>query len=317
MTDGEANRIESLEAEIAGQRRRIEELEQAARELEAAKLAQADALKALRREQEFSRVLLEHLSDGVVACDADANLVLFNQASRNWHGVDVRRLPPHEWSSHYDLFGPDGTTPLKTEEIPLLRAYRGEQVRGAEMTIVAKGQPPRHILADGGPLFDLNGEKVGAVVAMHDVTEQRRAEEEARRHSITKEQLIRAQAEALTQLSTPMIPISDEVVVMPLIGTVDVARAEAVLETLLSGITERRARVAIIDITGVSVVNTEVANGLLRAAMAAQLLGAQVVLTGIRPVVAQTLVSMGIDLQGIVTRSTLQRGIAFAMGSHG
>jgi hypothetical protein len=98
---------------------------------------------------------------------------------------DIRHLKPHEWASHYDLYGPDGVTPLKTEEIPLLRAYRGEQVRDAPMTIVAKGQPPRHILADGDPLFDINGENVGAVVAMHDVTEQRRAAEEAQRHNIT------------------------------------------------------------------------------------------------------------------------------------
>jgi rsbT co-antagonist protein RsbR len=95
------------------------------------------------------------------------------------------------------------------------------------------------------------------------------------------------------------------------------SRAQAVLETLLAGIAERRARVAILDITGVSVVNAEVASGLLRAAMAAQLLGAQVLLTGIRPEVAQTLVSMGIDLRGVITRSTPQSGIAFAMANHG
>ena len=121
-------------------------------------------------------------------------------------------------------------------------------------------------------------------------------------------------AAALAELSTPLIPISDDTVVMPLVGTIDSRRAQQVIEGLLVGIVETRAQVAILDITGVPVVDTQVANALLRAAQAVKLLGAQVVLTGIRPEVAQTLVGLGVDLTGIVTRSTLQSGIAFALG---
>jgi rsbT co-antagonist protein RsbR len=127
------------------------------------------------------------------------------------------------------------------------------------------------------------------------------------------EDLIRKQASALTELSTPIIPISDEVLVMPLIGTMDSQRATQVLDTLLTGVSERRAETAILDITGVSVVDTQVANALLQAAKAVRLLGAKVVLTGIRPEVARTLVGLGVDLADIVTRSTLQAGIAYAM----
>jgi rsbT co-antagonist protein RsbR len=109
------------------------------------------------------------------------------------------------------------------------------------------------------------------------------------------------------------------VVVLPLIGTVDSRRAQQVMETLLEGVATSRAQVAILDITGVVVVDTQVADALVRAAQAVKLLGAQVVLTGIRPEVAQTLVGLGVDLSGIVTRSTLQSGIAFAIerGSKG
>ncbi len=89
------------------------------------------------------------------------------------------------------------------------------------------------------------------------------------------------------------------------------------LETLLQGIAVNGAQVAILDITGIPVVDTQVANALLRAAQAVKLLGAQVVLTGIRPEVAQTLVALDADWTTLVTRGTLQSGIAFAMGQMG
>jgi anti-anti-sigma regulatory factor len=128
-----------------------------------------------------------------------------------------------------------------------------------------------------------------------------------------QEEMIRVQATALVELSTPLIPISDRIVVMPLIGTVDSRRAQQVLEILLSGIAENRVEMAILDITGVAVVDTQVADALVRAAQAVRLLGSQIMLTGIRPEVAQILVELGIDLQGIITRSTLQSGIAYAL----
>jgi rsbT co-antagonist protein RsbR len=144
-----------------------------------------------------------------------------------------------------------------------------------------------------------------------DVTERKRAEE-ALRQSIALEETILAQNAVLAELSTPLIPISDQIVAMPLIGSVDSRRAQQVIETLLQGIATTGAQIAILDITGVPVVDTQVADALIRAAQAVKLLGAQVVLTGIRPEVAQTLVGLGADLRGIVTRSSLQSGIAYA-----
>ncbi|MEM8536092.1 MAG: STAS domain-containing protein, partial [Chloroflexota bacterium] len=136
------------------------------------------------------------------------------------------------------------------------------------------------------------------------------AEEE---HVRLQEEIIRVQAATLEQLSTPLIPLNDHVVVMPLIGTMDDRRTQQVLETLLHGLSDTQADIAILDITGVGVVDTQVAQGLIQAAQAAQLLGARVVLTGIRPEIAQTLVGLGIDLSTIVTHSTLQSGIASVM----
>lgn len=147
---------------------------------------------------------------------------------------------------------------------------------------------------------------------IRDITAQKRAEE-ALRQSIAQEETIRAQQAALAELSTPLIPLSERVVVMPLIGSVDSRRAQMVMDTLLQGIAASHADVAILDITGVSVVDTQVANVFVRAAQAVKLLGAQVMITGIRPEVAQTLIGLGVDLSGIITRGSLQSGIALAM----
>jgi len=158
-------------------------------------------------------------------------------------------------------------------------------------------------------LYNSDGSVAGWLSQTEDVTEQLRAEQERVR---LQEQVIEAQQAALRELSTPIIPIGEGVVAMPLIGNIDSMRAQLVIETLLEGVAETRARTAILDITGVPVVDTQVANALLRAAQAVKLLGAQVIITGIRPEVAQTLVGLGLDLSGIKTLSTLQSGIAYA-----
>jgi rsbT co-antagonist protein RsbR len=146
---------------------------------------------------------------------------------------------------------------------------------------------------------------------LRDLTEQQRTETE---RAALQQQVIDAQQAALRELSTPLIPLADGVVAMPLIGSIDSSRAQLVIETLLTGVAEMRAHTTLIDITGVPVVDTQVANGLLRAAQAIRLLGAHVILTGIRPEVAQTLVGLGIDLSGVSTRGTLQSGIVEALG---
>lgn len=131
--------------------------------------------------------------------------------------------------------------------------------------------------------------------------------------ALLQEQVIRMQAAALTELSTPLIPLTRQIVLMPLIGAVDSQRAQRVIETLLQGVAEHQASIVILDITGVAIVDTSVANALIQAARAVRLLGAEVVLTGIRPEIAQTLIGLGADLSGIVTRGTLQSGVTYAM----
>lgn len=144
---------------------------------------------------------------------------------------------------------------------------------------------------------------------MGQVVERQRAEDE---RASLREEIIRIQDAQLAELSTPLIPITREIVVMPLVGAVDSKRARRVIEALLRGLAETRAPVAIIDITGVAVVDTHVANTLVQATQAARLLGTRVILTGIRAGVARSLVGLGIDLEAVNTRKTLQDGIALA-----
>lgn len=184
--------------------------------------------------------------------------------------------------------------------------------------VLASGEPRQHNYVfpgpDGEQLFNATVSKLSdnsVLWVARDVTAQRAAEVEL---ASMQEQIIEAQRAALRELSTPIIPLGAGVVAMPLIGTIDSARAQLVIETLLQGVAEQRARAAILDITGVQVVDTQVANALLQAAQAVKLLGAQVIITGIRPEVAQTLVGLGLELSGIITRATLESGIAYALG---
>jgi len=123
--------------------------------------------------------------------------------------------------------------------------------------------------------------------------------------------------EVVRELSTPVIPVHDGVLVLPLVGTIDSTRGAQVMEALLGAITREQASVVLIDVTGVPMVDTGVADHLLRVIRAAALLGARAVLVGVTPVVAQTVVQLGVDLSGVVTRSNLQAGIAYALGLRG
>ncbi|WP_437489910.1 AAA family ATPase [Sorangium sp. So ce1014] len=139
-----------------------------------------------------------------------------------------------------------------------------------------------------------------------------RARSEQTRASL-QEEIIRVQNDRLAELSTPLIPITDRIMVMPLIGTMDAARAEQVLHTALQGVDANDTQVVILDITGVKSIDTSVAASLISTASALRLLGAQAVITGVRGDVAQTLVALDVDFGAIVTKGTLQSGIAYAL----
>lgn len=159
-------------------------------------------------------------------------------------------------------------------------------------------------------LDDENGVPTGTLTFARDMTDRLREEEQ---RAEIQQQVIEAQQAALRELSTPLIPLADNVVVMPLVGTIDSRRAGQIMETLLEGVAANQADIALLDISGVRVVDTQVADALLRAAKAAKLLGTRIVLTGIKAEVAQTIVHLGADMTEIVTRSNLQEGLRYAL----
>lgn len=132
-------------------------------------------------------------------------------------------------------------------------------------------------------------------------------------YSRSLESTIGLQKMALQELSAPLIPVFDKITVMPLIGTIDTERAKQIMENLLQGVVKHRSEVVLIDITGVPVVDTMVAHHIIQASEAVRLVGTKCLLVGIRPEIAQTIVNLGINLNQLVTKNSLKKGIETAL----
>lgn len=194
------------------------------------------------------------------------------------------------------------------EQLMLQCVHRGESVQ-IENNFEVAGQ--RYWMkATYTPMRNEQSEVSHILMTWEDVTEQKVRELEAQKEQL---EIIEHQAHQLAELSTPILSISDTTMVMPLVGAIDSNRAQQIFDNLLQGTAQHRASTIIIDITGVPIVDTQVANNLLQASQAVRLLGAEVLITGIRPEVAQTIVGLGINLAGITTRGTLRDGIAYAL----
>ena len=135
---------------------------------------------ALSQQKTFLNAVLETISAGVVACDGQGNLVYFNRAAKALHSAIDLNLPPDAWARGYDLYRPDGATPLAPEEVPLYRALRGEEVCDLEIVIAPRGKPTRRALCSGRKMQAETGEDLGAVIVVHDITALRESEAETR-----------------------------------------------------------------------------------------------------------------------------------------
>lgn len=156
------------------------------------------------------------------------------------------------------------------------------------------------------------GRSINGLLAGIEQAQARQLGAEAARQEL-QDRTIRSQSAALARLSTPLIPISQRVLALPLIGEVDAARSARVMETILRGAAERRAAAVILDITGVTAVNGELVDLLARAGLAVRLIGARLILTGLGAEAARALVELDADLAGVVTLRDLEAGIAFAL----
>jgi PAS domain S-box-containing protein len=141
----------------------------------AMRLGSEAAIAPGQQSSRFLAALLDYASDGIVACDADGRLVLFNRTAQAFHGLPPRPIDPEEWANYYDLYDAEGLKLLTKSEIPLFQALAGKSVVSQEMMIKPKQSEARSLLASGAAIYGSAGEKLGAVVLMHDITEYKQA----------------------------------------------------------------------------------------------------------------------------------------------
>jgi rsbT co-antagonist protein RsbR len=305
MTDNGQTR-EQLLADVAQLNQRAVELQARVAELEHTE-------QALRTSEEHVRLFVEHTPAAVAMLDRDMRYLM---VSRRWladYDLGDQNILGR---THYEIF-PD---------IP--DKWKAIHQRTLAGSIEGQDEDPWE-RADGGmdwlswktyPWYDSSGD-VGGLIFFTEVVTKRVLDQQALRDSEAQLREVNMQQQQLLdvirEISTPVMPVHDEVLVLPLVGTIDSARSARIMETLLTGIQENSAEVVIIDITGVPIVDTAVANHLIQATRAATLLGAHCVLVGVSAEVAQTLVQLGVNLSTLVTRSNLQAGITYALARQG
>jgi rsbT co-antagonist protein RsbR len=165
----------------------------------------------------------------------------------------------------------------------------------------------------------LQDEEIRRAELEREIAEREKAEAEREQllaeQAALQQEVIEAQREALRDLSTPVIPVMEHILVMPLVGSIDTLRARDIMRALLESISEHRAKVVILDVTGVPVMDTGVVNHLTKTLQAARLKGAHTIVTGISDAVAEAMVDLGIDWSGVETWRDLQTGLRVARDS--
>jgi rsbT co-antagonist protein RsbR len=146
---------------------------------------------------------------------------------------------------------------------------------------------------------------------IRDLTERKQAEQARAQQAVAE--AVSRRAQEILDISIPVVQLWDGVILAPLIGSLDSQRTQQLMEKLLQGIVDTRSSIALVDITGVPTVDTQTARNLVESISAVRLIGAEVILTGVRPAIAQTLVHLGVDLGGVTTRSSLAAGLRSAL----
>ena len=289
-------------------RERVARLEQLLalrkRETHALRERETEFLRA-KTDQQRLVALVENSSDFIGMATMDGTPFFINEAGRRLVGLEEDEFKRTKITGY---FSPEDVPRLVQEVLPAVMSHGRWAGELRFRHFKTGGTIP--VYYNIFPILDDAGQPIALATVTGDLRERKLAEEERER---LKDELIRLQAATLLELSTPLLRISEHAMVMPLIGAMDAKRADAVIDRLLQGVGAIGARVVILDITGVSDMDTHVADTLIRAARSVRLLGAHMVLTGIGPEVARILVGLGVDLAGIVTLSSLESGIAFAM----
>lgn len=255
------------------------------------------AEEALQKSEKLLRSVLEVLPVGVFMMDGAGNIQDTNPAVRDiWGNV---RLVGTSGYSQYKLWRSDTGKPPEMHERPGVRAIQtGRPVLREMFEIESFDGQRKTILISAVPIRDPDGTVTGIIGVNEDITELR-----------ASQAAIERDREIIRELSTPVLPVDRGLLIVPLIGAIDPRRARQLTEQLLTGIRQNRAKVVVINVTGVGAIDSSVANHLVQTAEAARLLGAQVILTGVSTSVALTLVTVGVNLGSLKTLGDLQSGI--------
>lgn len=265
-----------------------------------------DRLAAAEAELAILRLVVNTLPDLIYAKDRDSRHIFVNKAKLDLYGVDN----PDEilGKTDLDLHPEFGAVYLASEQAMI---QSRESIINREEPIEYRSGEHGWILTTKMLFFDETGEVQGFVGIGRDITDLKRAEERQQQQQL----VIAAQQQRLRQLSTPVIPIYERILMMPLIGEIDEERSRDMMRALLAGISRHRALVVIMDLTGVPLIDTGVAQALNRSIQAARLKGTTMILCGIADAVAETLVDLGIDLATLEITADLMEALkkAFAL----
>ncbi len=268
-------------------------------------------LQTAQHQGQLLQTVLDHIPAGVLLLGTpSARPILTNAAAHRLLGSHADGVGDNLSAASFTIVYPGTHRPKPLDELVGIRAAASGATQTEEVDILTADHTRSQIEVTAVPMLDAHKAIKNVVLVLSDVTARKRAEAERLQ---LQDEVIRVQAAALAERSSPIIPITDEILVLPIIGNIDLDRGQQVLATILEGTAQRRAKVAIIDITGVGVVDTQAATALIGAARALRLLGVEPILSGIRPDVAQTLVSLGVDLSGVATCGTLQSSIQHAL----
>lgn len=273
--------------------------------------AELAATKAtLARTEALLDAVFEQHPDGICVFGADGTLRTNAAGNHIAQSANTEVPEGGDWQSMFRCFEVDKTTPIPFEQLPPIRAMMlGETVIKRLLFLVTPETPD-------GAMIESTARPLpggGAIAVFTDVTERERLQTEltARNETLAardveNRDLVARLRLALEDLSTPVIEVARDVLVLPVVGVVDSQRAAEMASRLLDHVSRVGARHAIIDVTGVQAIDTATADRLVHLARGVQMLGAQCVLSGIQPQVASTMVDLGIQLAGIATERNLR-----------
>jgi len=253
-------------------------------------------------ERSLLNSLLNTIPDHIYFKDEKSRFIKVSKSLAEW--FNVKSVDGLMGKTDFDFFTEEHARPAFEDEQEIMKT--GNPIEGKVEKETHPDGRITWVSTTKVPRYGKKGNVIGILGISRDVTEKKLWEEE-------REKKLEAQREELMELSTPVIDVWEGVLTVPILGSLDSERASRVSEALLTQIVEEKANTAIIDISGISAVDSAVADRLIRTAKAVRLVGAEAILTGVGVEIAQTIADLGIDMEGLKTMSTLKDGLRYVI----